>query len=532
MTRTEQVVNDSALVEAKVLPTQDGQALLRAEGVSKRFRGTQALKGARIAVKAGELVGIAGHNGAGKSTLLRIVCGLIRPDEGHIQIAGTVFEHGLSVRESQALGIRAVHQELSLCAGLRVDESAAVAERAAGGLGWRRRAWQHLEALLDEIFPGHGIMPGRHIGELSIARRQMVEIATAALPGRYPARLLVLDEPTSSLDRQATEGLYRWLRNQATEGLSAVVTTHRLNEMLSYVDRIYVMRDGEVKAEQNAKEVTRDHLVALMAAAEANSLVAHTLSAEEDIASTAQTEAQLLREVDKPIKVAVTGLSRGSLHDVSVEVRAGELVGIAGLEGHGQRPLLEWVFRAAMRPRFMPRDRSVSVRGRVAYVSGDRAVAGIFQYWDVAGNISVSSLGAITRLGLLLRQAELRLAALWCHRLEIRGYGNTPILSLSGGNQQKVLVARAMATGADVILLDDPTRGVDQETKEQLYTMLRDRADNGGCFLWYSTENEELVRCDRIYVLRAGRVVETLTAADRDSARIVAASFRAPESEA
>lgn len=527
---TDQVISDSAPSDAEVQAEKSGRPLLWLEHVSKRFGGTQALKDADIVVRPGELVGIAGHNGAGKSTLLRTVCGLIKPDLGRIEVAGDAFPHGLSVRESRDLGIRGVHQELSLCPGLRVDESAAVVERAGGGWHWRRHAWQRLETLLDEIFPGHGITPGRHIGDLSIARRQMVEIAGAALPGRHPARLFIFDEPTSSLDRQATEGLYRWLRNKADSGLSAIVTTHRLNEMLSYVDRIYVMRDGEVRAEQRAGEVSRERLVALMAAGtdEDSSSAPTTDARTED----AETPLQPAEVTTGQVKVAIAGLSRGLLHDISLEVRTGEIVGIAGLEGHGQRPLLEAVFRAAMHRRSVRRSRAVSVSGKVAYVSGDRTVAGTFKYWNVAANISVSSLGAISRLGFLFRQAESRLCATWCRRLEIRGHGNVPILSLSGGNQQKVMVARAIATGADVILLDDPTRGVDQETKEQLYAILREEASAGSCFLWYSTENEELVRCDRIYVLRAGRVVRTLVGADRDAARIVAASFQPVESDA
>lgn len=498
--------------------------VLRAEGVCKYFGGTRALNSVSIVVGTGELVGIAGHNGAGKSTLLRIVCGLLRPDEGQVQIGQSRFSHGLSVKQARVLGVRAVHQELSLCAGLRVDESAAVIEGTDDRApGWRRRAWGRLEVILDGIFPGHGITASQHIGNLSIARRQMVEIAGAALPGSHPATLFILDEPTSSLDEQATEGLYRWLREKTLEGISCIVTTHRLNEMLTYADRIYVMRDGEVTAEQRSRDASREQLVNLMAGAPRS-----VLAAEEPLNPGQQLfPVQQASTTPNPVRVSITHLTGGQLDDVSLEVKAGEIIGIAGLEGHGQRPLLEAIFRTAMFRSPLRRARHVEVSGKVAYVSGDRAVAGVFKYWDVAANISVSSLGKITHWGYLVRSAEARLAATWAQRLQIRGTTDMNIESLSGGNQQKVMAARAIATGATVFLLDDPTRGVDQETKDQLYSILREEAGSGKCFLWYSTENEELVRCDRVYVMRSGSIVETLEGADRDPARIVAASFQA-----
>lgn len=496
---------------------------VRVEGVSKRFGATQALSGVSLSVMPGELVGLVGHNGAGKSTLLRSLAGLVRPDEGRLEVGGSdiPLSQGLSAKTARDLGIHTVHQELSLCPSLRVDESAGVVLRSVRGVRWRRVAWRQLRDKLEEIFPGNGIRPQQHISELSIARRQMVEVANATLAGEGDMALLILDEPTSSLDADATVSLYRWLRAQRAEGLSAIVTTHRLNEMLTNADRIYVMRDGKVTSEQSTAGLTRERLVGLMGG---------TLDLEASLSSpkVEEREAVSTAAAGTALKVEVDSLTNPHLHDVSIKAANGEIIGLAGLEGHGQAALLDAVFRAAVSPRTI-KGRSVTVRGKLAYVSGDRGVAGIFRFWSVGENISVSSLRQLSRLGWIVKSAERRLVASWGRKLEIRGLENASILSLSGGNQQKALIARAIATGADIILLDDPTRGVDQSTKEQMYAILREEADAGRCFIWYSTENEEIIRCDRIYVLKDGTVADVLEGDDRQESRIIHASFRVLE---
>lgn len=471
----------------------------------------------------GELVGLVGHNGAGKSTFLRSLAGLVRPDEGRLQIGDTAISlsQGLSAKTARDLGIHTVHQELSLCPSLRVDESAGVVLRTVRGVSWRRAAWRQLRDKLEEIFPGNGIRPQQHISELSIARRQMVEVANATLTGDGDMSLLILDEPTSSLDADATVSLYRWLRAQAAEGLSAIVTTHRLNEMLTNTDRIYVMRDGKVTSEQSTTGLTRQHLVGLMGGTA-------ELEGSPSSSNDEERAAVITSGGAAAVKVDVDSLTNAHLHEVSITAAQGDIIGLAGLEGHGQAALLDAVFRAAISPHTV-KGHAVTVHGKVAYVSGDRGVAGIFRFWSVGENISISSLRRLSKLGWIVRSAERRLVASWSRKLEIRGLEDASILSLSGGNQQKALIARAIATGADIILLDDPTRGVDQSTKEQMYAILREEADAGQCFIWYSTENEELIRCDRIYVLKDGRVADVLEGDDRQESRIINASFRVLE---
>ena len=496
-------------------PREDSKVRLRADNFSKSFGATRALSDVSIVVRPNELVGIAGHNGAGKSTLLRSLAGLTKPDQGRMQIGSNEFEmtDGLTAGASRNFGIHTVHQELSLCPALRVDESAAVVLQDAKGFGWQRGAWKKLEAALNDIFPGHGISAGQKISDLSIAKRQMVEIASATLTSDRELELLMLDEPTSSLDADATTTLYSWLRKRSNEGLSAIVTTHRLNEMLTHLDRIYVMRDGKIIAEEPTSALTREKLISLMGGSHRSDS-----ASEKAVVSKASTG-------DRD-KVSISGFSNGELKDISLEAKGGEIIGLVGLEGHGQRAVLEAIFRTAT-SRTPSAYRAIKVHGNIAYVSGDRVVAGIFKFWTVGENISASSLKFLSKIGWLSRNSEKKLVDSWSKRLEIRGAVTAPIVSLSGGNQQKALMARSIATGADIILLDDPTRGVDQGTKESMYAILKEEAAAGRAVIWYSTENEELIHCDRVYVLRAGEIVEVLEGDDRHEARVIAASFGA-----
>lgn len=494
---------------------EEHKVRLRAENFSKNFGATRALIDVSIVVRPNELVGIAGHNGAGKSTLLRSLAGLTKPDQGRMQIGNNTIEMkaGLTAGESRNLGIHTVHQELSLCPALRVDESAAVVLQNAKGFRWQSGSWKKLEAALDDIFPGHGISGGQKISELSIAKRQMVEIASATLTSERELELLILDEPTSSLDADATSTLYRWLRKRSDSGLSAIITTHRLNEMLTHLDRIYVMRDGKIIAEEPTSALTREKLIALMGGSHKSDVPNEKVFISK--ASMGDRD-----------RVSIKNFSHGELKNISLEAKSGEIIGLVGLEGHGQRAVLEAIFRTAT-SRAPSAYRAISVHGNIAYVSGDRVVAGIFKFWTVGENISVSSLKFLSKLGWLSRSSENQLVNSWSKRLEIRGAVTAPIVSLSGGNQQKALMARSISTAADIILLDDPTRGVDQGTKESIYAILKEEAAASRAIIWYSTENEELTHCDRVYVLRAGEIVEVLEGDNRHEARVIAASFGA-----
>lgn len=518
------------------MPDASSPDTLIVQGVSKRFGSTLAVDDASFTVGRGELIGIAGHNGAGKSTILKIVNGTIGADGGTVTIDGTTRQATDAVAHPEKLGVRTVYQELSLCASLRVDETAAIFDHSARGIRWRSAAWRNLRGVLDEMFPGHGIRPDARIHELSIARRQMIECASTMIDSSVPPRLVILDEPTSSLDASSTAGFYAYLQRKAADGVSVIITTHRLQEMIDHLSRIYVMRDGRVLGEQPAATATKDSIVAAMGLASHEESRPAPAAAGGDLVTT--TEAAPV--TDGPVVVRLEQETADGGTEV-FEIRQGEIIGFAGLEGHGQLVALDAVYRASGRRSSGRRSaaghtrrtahHAISVTGDAAYVSGDRGVRGILPLWSVESNISFSSLGRLTSGGLIRARAERDLAREWYGRLGIKGSPTDPITSLSGGTQQKALMARAMAVGSDLLLLEDPTRGVDQATKSEVYDLLRQQADEGQTIVWYSTENEELRNCDRVFVFRVGTIVATITGAEATEDTVIALSFGGRDGE-
>ncbi|HEX3615870.1 MAG TPA: sugar ABC transporter ATP-binding protein [Solirubrobacteraceae bacterium] len=482
--------------------------MLTVESVSKRFGTTHAVKGVSLTVAKGAMVGIAGHNGAGKSTLLRIVSGVIAPDEGQIVVAGEALAVG-SQKQARLRGVRMVHQELSLCPQLTVEESGAIADRRATGLRWRGKSWQRLQQVLDEMFPGHGIGRRQRVAELPVARQQMLECAIAILAGGDGLRLLVLDEPTSALDGDASQSLYEFLHRRAETGLSVIVTTHRLNEMVTHLEHVFVMRDGAVVGDTPCGGGSGARILRLMGGVEAE--------VEQSAAGAAADHGGSHNQIR--IRIAQ------SYEPTDLTVTAGEVVGLAGLEGHGQREVLAAVFDSAPSGSAKTQYQDIAASGTVAYVSGDRSQRGIFRYWSVRDNASIASLKKLTLRGLLSGRLESDLIDDFRRSLSIVGAPDSPIVSLSGGNQQKVLMARALAADAEILLLDDPTRGVDQMTKADIYRVLKDQASKGVSVVWFSTEIEELQQCDRSFVLREGRIVDVITSERASEAGLIAASF-------
>ena len=507
---------------------QSASDTLVVQGVSKRFGSTLAVKDASFTVGRGELIGIAGHNGAGKSTILKVVNGMLPGDAGTVTINGTERSAGTTVAHPEKFGVRTVYQELSLCASLRVDETAAIFDHSARGLSWRRVAWRNLRLVLDEMFPGHGIRKDAKIGDLSIARRQMIECASTMIDSTHPPSLVILDEPTSSLDASATASFYAYLKKKTEHGVSVIITTHRLHEMIDNLSRIYVMRDGRVLSEQIAAEATKESLVVAMGLASHEGDRESTADVVRDEAEVSTVDAkpvttgEIVVNIEQPIE--------GRESEV-FEIRAGEIIGFAGLEGHGQLTALEALYRAAgrapgkRRPAKRTLHHHVTVVGDAAYVSGDRGVRGIFPIWDVAANMSFSTLSQLTTGGVIRPKSERELVKDWFSRLGIKGKPTDAITSLSGGTQQKALMARAMAVGSGLLLLEDPTRGVDQATKIEVYDLLHKQARAGQTIVWYSTENEELRNCDRVFVFQVGKIVATIKGEEATEDAIIALSF-------
>ena len=476
--------------------TPSDVALVTAEAVAKRYGNTTALAGIDISVAAGEILGLVGHNGAGKSTLMRVLAGREQPDAGSIR-----WQTGAATAKpgTEQPGVRMIYQELALCPDLTVAENIALSDASTRGAGWNRRAERRVSRRLDEVFPGHGVSVLRRAGDLTMAQRQMVEIVRALCTPSLS--LLILDEPTESLSINATRQLYAALRDLAAEGVGMVLISHRMQEVLAHADRIAVMKDGRVVEVVSASQTDEDALLAAMG----GEVHADTATVRRVSAAGAPPE------IDAPGTVA-----RIDGGDVPFSVSPGEIVGLAGLAGHGQDELLRRLWSNARGVRV--------VRGR-AYVPGDRQTSGIFSLWNVADNLTVSATRHLTTAGIVPPSRRRRLAEEWVQRLNVKGGARAPITSLSGGNQQKVIVARAFATDAPLVLLDDPFRGVDVTTKNELYALMRVEAARGRSIVWYSTENGEMAHCDRVYVFRSGRVVSELSGDDITDERIIADSF-------
>ena len=475
------------------------------DGVEKSFGAVRALGGVEFHVAKGECVGLVGHNGAGKSTLMHVLAGTIAPDTGRILIAGE-NQGSYSPARAKDLGVRCVFQELSLCPNLTVAENARVFHPAIKGFNWRGRAGSLIVDKLDEIFPDHGIRATDSVQDLSIGRRQMVEIARAFTVSDRPAELVILDEPTSSLDAHTAGQMLGFVRRSVAKGLSCIFISHILGEVLRNCDRITVMRDGKVVVSGPSQDFDRNRLISAMG------------GVGEEI-QTAKSDDRAGRRVALPVTVR----ARPAQQPDSTELIAhqGEVIGLAGLAGHGQTDLLMAIFAAAS-----GKKSGMDVTTPLALVAGDRQTDGIFPQWSISENIGVRSLSRLSKNLLISRPLEMALAAFWRDKIKIR----TPdmdnnILTLSGGNQQKALFARALASDAVVVLMDDPMRGVDFGTKLEVYALIKEEARNGRTFLWYTTETDELKNCDHVYVFRNGVIVADLRREDISEERIIQSSF-------
>lgn len=472
---------------------------IKLDGVERSFGAVRALAGVSLEVGTGECVGLVGHNGAGKSTLMHILAGTLSPDKGEISVGTSNLTQGWSVQTAKANGIRCVFQELSLCPNLTVAENVRIVHRSIKGFGWKQQASELASAKLDEIFPGHGIKPEDAISDLPIGKRQMAEIARAFTVTDVPLRLVILDEPTSSLDAVTAEQLLAFVRKQVAKGTSIILISHLLGDILGTSDRIVVMKDGVTVAEKAARKFTRDSLVAAMG----------TEVSQQKIVSKVSKS-----KTETPLVIRAVPKTGGSGKELLAS--KGEVIGLAGLSGHGQTRMLLQLFAKT----------EAQVDGPVAFIAGDRQSDGIFNLWSIASNITVRSLRSMLRWGLIADEKETELSADWKARMNIRTPDmNNNILTLSGGNQQKALFARALGSEASIILMDDPMRGVDIGTKLEVYEMIANEAKSGRTFIWYTTEMDELHHCDRAYVFRNGEISAELAGHDLSEEKILQASF-------
>jgi rhamnose transport system ATP-binding protein len=496
-------------------------ALLALHGVAKSFGGVRALKGVSFDLRPGEIHALVGENGAGKSTLIRIVTGALAPDTGTVEVNGERIDRADPLL-MRARGVAPIYQQPALCPDLTVAENLAL--RLERGGAWRRIDWrtrrQRAETLLARVGASIDIeAPAR---SLRMAEQQLVEIAGAL---GAEARILLMDEPTAALtDREAVR-LFALLRDLRARGTGIVYISHRLEEIEALADRVTVLRDGELVATRAIAELTRADMIRLMVGRDVESVYptrAVTFSSSPpSTSSSAVGAAGVTRVDDVVLAIDGVGCRASGVRDVTLQVRAGEIVGLAGLVGAGRTELARVLFgltpadtgiiRLGRTPVTIksPAD---AVRQGIAYVPEDRRAHGVVQELSVAANVTLASLGGLTRHGLLDVRRERSIAADYIQRFAIK----TPSLdarvgTLSGGNQQKVALARWLALSPRVLILDEPTQGVDIGAKSEIHRLIVDLATRGLAILLISSELPEIIGLsDRIAVMRAGTIAGTL----------------------
>jgi inositol transport system ATP-binding protein len=486
--------------------------LLEVEGLRKEFPGVLALDGVSLGVQAGTVHAVMGENGAGKSTLMKIIAGVHPPDGGTVRLRGRPVHLG-SPREALQQGIAMIHQELNLMPSMTVAENVWIGREPLNRLGFVDHA--ELRRRTAELFRRLGIDtdPSLRVGELSVAERQMIEIAKAL---SRDADLLIMDEPTSALTQKETEHLFGIIRELKAQGKGVLYITHRLNEVFEVADEISVLRDGRRIGTRPASETTPDELIRWMVGRELTQLFP-------------RGEAAAGRVV-----LSVRGLGlEGRFREVSFDLRAGEILGVAGLIGAGRSNLAETLF--GLTP---ASSGTIAIDGRVigiahpsdavkqgmAFLTEDRTESGCFLPLDVLSNLTLAALNRrFVRAG-FVRHAE---AASECQRvsasLRLRTPGlDEPVMNLSGGNQQKVLIGRWLLTGPRILILDEPTRGIDVGAKAEIHRLIADLARGGAAVLMISSDLPEVLgMSDRIMVMHEGRVTGFLDRHEADQVRIM-----------
>ena len=467
-------------------------------GLSKHYPGVTALDGVSLGFPRGKVTAVVGENGAGKSTLMTILAGLQRPDAGSVTIGGSEVK----VFAPQSLlgdhAVALVPQEIALCRDRTVAQNVMLG-REPGLVPSRRRMAAETAALLGSI--DASINPLRRVGSLSIAEQQLVLIARALA---RECQILILDEPTTSLTAEEVDRLFELLGRLRASGTTIVYVSHRLPEIFALSDIIHVLRDGSVVGTFDTPDVDPATLVRAMVG--------------RALVERADDEARAAGAIVFETK----SLSGKGFEDVGLEISAGEIVGLAGLPDAGRTQLLAALFGAlpstgsveldgAPLRLHTPRD---AIRAGIGYVPAERRSEGIFPALDVATNLAMLELGAVTRFGIIRRASITRLAE---ERLEtggIRGLPRGRITQLSGGNQQKVILSRWLARNPRVLLLDEPTRGIDVGAKSDIHERLRASARQGAAILMSSSDLPELLRaCDRIVVMAHGHVVASVDGA-------------------
>lgn len=493
-------------------------AFIELHEVHKRFGGVHALRGVDLSIDPGQVLGLVGENGAGKSTLIKLMTGIHTPTSGEISVDGHTYPF-LTPTQAGRLGIASVAQELSLFPDLSVAQNIVLGrEPLKWGFVDRTKQRSVAQAVVDLV--GCETSPNDMVRDLTFADRQLIEIAKALVGD---PRILILDEPTSALREAEVARLLALVRDLAENGRGVILITHRMSELFEVCDSFLVLKDGQSVARLPASKATPDRLVSLMVGRELSALFPE---APEHAEPHPTAPLMGLSEFSVP----------GTLvHDVSLRVHPGEIVGIAGLAGHGQTELLEGMagIRIAVGhvqvgdhngPFKTPRK---AINAGVALVPEDRKTHGLILPMTVEQNTTLSTLGTIARAGFIRAAKETETATAVVERMNVRPPDLRQVAgNLSGGNQQKVVLAKTLLVQPAIYLLSDPTRGIDVGTKREIYILIQQLAAAGAGVILVSTDLAELVNlCDRVVVMSEGTLIHELTGNEISEESITATSF-------
>ncbi len=493
--------------------------LLQMTGISKQFPGVKALQHVDLQVRAGECLALVGENGAGKSTLMKILSGVYSPDEGTIAIDGQIVEPR-NPHHAQELGVSIIYQEFNLFPNMAVEDNIFIGrEPNRSGMVDRGRMRALAQDYLRQV--GVDLDPRIEVRNLSVAQQQMVEIAKAL---SYNARIVIMDEPTSALTDNEVRALFEIIGSLKERGLAIVFVSHRLEEVFEICDRITVLRDGQNAGELDTATSSPEEVVRMMVGREIGDLY-------QKQASTARDNAVL----------EVRGLSRkGTQQDdarvvldgIDLQVRAGEIVGLAGLVGSGRTEVARAIFGADPFDRgeillegqpvtiHSPAD---AIKRGIALAPEDRKLQALVLALAIRENISLPNLGRLTSFGFVRRREERALAQRYIEALSVR----TPsmeqkVVNLSGGNQQKVVLAKWLALNPKVLIVDEPTRGIDIGAKAEVHSLLSQLAESGVAVLMISSELPEVLHMsDRIYVMREGKMAGVIDRSEATEERVM-----------